>query len=266
MCTARAHQTGDIATHADRPLTTARCRTTAASTTAHHAAPRLRLAERRAAGGLPGLQPRALRLRRRPGRQHRAGVAAARRAELLLARIRQPGRRVALPRAVRQPGPAGRHAAQHRAVRPLPRAGRGLRGARRRTRSATATATARAPGRAGRGRRGARCCADCRERIAGRKRRGAGRLALALDLREPPHARPAGRGRLPLHASTGATTTSRVRMRTRGGGTLWSVPYPQELNDIPMIIARQMDAKDFAADDDRQLRRDAASSRAASRW
>lgn len=37
-----------------------------------------------------------------------------------------------------------------------------------------------------------------------------------------------------------------VAMRTRGGATLWSVPYPQELNDIPMIIARQMDAKDFA--------------------
>jgi peptidoglycan/xylan/chitin deacetylase (PgdA/CDA1 family) len=37
-----------------------------------------------------------------------------------------------------------------------------------------------------------------------------------------------------------------VAMRTRGGGTLWSVPYPQELNDIPMIIAREMDAKDFA--------------------
>jgi allantoinase len=35
-------------------------------------------------------------------------------------------------------------------------------------------------------------------------------------------------------------------MRTRGGQALWSVPYPQELNDIPMIIARQMDAKDFA--------------------
>jgi allantoinase len=35
-------------------------------------------------------------------------------------------------------------------------------------------------------------------------------------------------------------------MRTRGGGPLWSVPYPQELNDIPMIVARQMDAKDFA--------------------
>jgi len=34
-------------------------------------------------------------------------------------------------------------------------------------------------------------------------------------------------------------------MRTRAGA-LWSIPYPQELNDIPMIIGRQMDAKDFA--------------------
>lgn len=37
-----------------------------------------------------------------------------------------------------------------------------------------------------------------------------------------------------------------VRMRTRSGQALWSVPYPQELNDIPMIMARQMDARDFA--------------------
>ena len=35
-------------------------------------------------------------------------------------------------------------------------------------------------------------------------------------------------------------------MRTRSGQSLWAVPYPQELNDIPMIMARQMDAKDFA--------------------
>lgn len=35
-------------------------------------------------------------------------------------------------------------------------------------------------------------------------------------------------------------------MRTRSGQPLWSVPYPQELNDIPMVMARQMDAKDFA--------------------
>jgi peptidoglycan/xylan/chitin deacetylase (PgdA/CDA1 family) len=35
-----------------------------------------------------------------------------------------------------------------------------------------------------------------------------------------------------------------IRMQTRAG-PLWSVPYPQELNDIPMVIARQMDGKDF---------------------
>lgn len=35
-------------------------------------------------------------------------------------------------------------------------------------------------------------------------------------------------------------------MRTRSGQALWAVPYPQELNDIPMIVARQMDGKDFA--------------------
>lgn len=36
-----------------------------------------------------------------------------------------------------------------------------------------------------------------------------------------------------------------VAMRTRSGRRLWSVPYPQELNDIPMMMARQMDARDF---------------------
>ena len=37
-----------------------------------------------------------------------------------------------------------------------------------------------------------------------------------------------------------------VRMATRSGALLWSIPYPQELNDIPMLIARQLDGKDFA--------------------
>jgi peptidoglycan/xylan/chitin deacetylase (PgdA/CDA1 family) len=37
-----------------------------------------------------------------------------------------------------------------------------------------------------------------------------------------------------------------VPLRTRSGQVLWSVPYPQELNDIPMVVARQMDGKDFA--------------------
>jgi hypothetical protein len=29
-------------------------------------------------------------------------------------------------------------------------------------------------------------------------------------------------------------------------GRLWSIPYPQEVNDIPMIVARQMGAVEFA--------------------
>ncbi len=37
-----------------------------------------------------------------------------------------------------------------------------------------------------------------------------------------------------------------TRMQTRSGETIWSLPYPQELNDIPMIMHRQMDARDFA--------------------
>jgi allantoinase len=37
-----------------------------------------------------------------------------------------------------------------------------------------------------------------------------------------------------------------VAMHTRSGQRLWAVPYPQELNDIPMIVARHLDAKDFA--------------------
>jgi allantoinase len=36
-----------------------------------------------------------------------------------------------------------------------------------------------------------------------------------------------------------------VELKTRRG-TLWSIPYPQELNDIPAIVARQMDGRDFA--------------------
>ena len=36
-----------------------------------------------------------------------------------------------------------------------------------------------------------------------------------------------------------------TEFKTRSG-TLWSIPYPQELNDIPMVVARQMDGRDFA--------------------
>lgn len=37
-----------------------------------------------------------------------------------------------------------------------------------------------------------------------------------------------------------------MTMRTRSGQPLWAIPYPQEINDIPMIVARQLDGKDFA--------------------
>jgi peptidoglycan/xylan/chitin deacetylase (PgdA/CDA1 family) len=35
-------------------------------------------------------------------------------------------------------------------------------------------------------------------------------------------------------------------LRTRSGAPLLSVPYPQELNDIPMIVTRQLDMQAFA--------------------
>ena len=37
-----------------------------------------------------------------------------------------------------------------------------------------------------------------------------------------------------------------VAIRTRGRERFWSIPYPQEVNDIPAIMARQMDGADFA--------------------
>ncbi|HVE10555.1 MAG TPA: polysaccharide deacetylase family protein [Paraburkholderia sp.] len=37
-----------------------------------------------------------------------------------------------------------------------------------------------------------------------------------------------------------------TRIATRGGQPLWAIPYPEEVNDIPMILARQMDASAFA--------------------
>src|SRR5882757_6011071 len=36
-----------------------------------------------------------------------------------------------------------------------------------------------------------------------------------------------------------------VRMKTRNG-SLWSIPYPQELNDLPMMVGRRLDASAFA--------------------
>ena len=37
-----------------------------------------------------------------------------------------------------------------------------------------------------------------------------------------------------------------TQLHTRNGQRLWAIPYTEEVNDIPMILARQMDAKSFA--------------------
>ena len=37
-----------------------------------------------------------------------------------------------------------------------------------------------------------------------------------------------------------------VRMTTRNGGGILSVPYPQELNDIPAVVARKVEGREFA--------------------
>jgi len=37
-----------------------------------------------------------------------------------------------------------------------------------------------------------------------------------------------------------------VPMATRNGGSILSVPYPQELNDIPAVVARKVEGREFA--------------------
>ena len=41
------------------------------------------------------------------------------------------------------------------------------------------------------------------------------------------------------------TSVAAATMATRSGA-LWSIPYPQELNDLPMMIARHLDGRAFA--------------------
>ena len=48
-----------------------------------------------------------------------------------------------------------------------------------------------------------------------------------------------------------------VYLRTRGGGRLLAVPYPQELNDIPMIVVPQRGRARLRRGDHRRLRRNA---------
>ena len=133
------------------------------------------------------------------GAAHRPAVAAARRAELLAgantATASAPG--AASSCSTSSALPAAR-AHQHRALRPLPRAGRGVRARAATSSSATATPTpsARACSTKPTSARCSRAAASASTRRAAQRADG---LAVAVDLGEPLHARPAGRGRLPLH-------------------------------------------------------------------
>ena len=52
-----------------------------------------------------------------------------------------------------------------------------------------------------------------------------------------------------------------TRMRTRSGQPLWAIPYPQEVNDIPMVMGRLMDGRAFGeliTDHFDEMRRQAA--------
>ena len=82
--------------------------------------------------------------------------------------------------------------------------------------------------------------AGCRDRIA--RATGARRgLAVAVDIARAGHPGPAGRGGLRLHAQLVSRRPAGAHAHAQRKA-LWSMPYPQELNDIPMIVARQMDA------------------------
>ena len=163
---------------------------------ADHRAQGLLLAGRQAAGRLSRPQHRAFRLRRgrRPSADRRRH--AARSAHLRLARLRQPGRRVALPRIVRRAQPAGGAPDQHHGVRLRAADRRCAEGARRRVHRPWPHQR-RAPRPDVGGRRealprgGARCD---REGLG----QAAARLDGAVDGLDPPHARSSEGDRLRL--------------------------------------------------------------------
>ncbi len=153
--------------------------------------------ERQAAGGLSRAQHRALRLRRGRGASAHRRQSAARSAHLRLARLRQPGRRVALPGTVRRAQPAGRAPDQHHGVRLCAADRRCAEGARRRVHRPWPH-QCRAPRRHVGGRREALPRGDQRFDREGLGQ-AAARLDGAVDGLDPRHARsPQGDGlRLP---------------------------------------------------------------------
>jgi hypothetical protein len=203
------------------------------------------VAGRRAAGGLPRLQPRALRLRRRAGRRARPGVAAARRAEFF--GWREYGNRVGAWRCLELFDSLGLPAGaivntalydhcpelvQAHVARGDELVGHGHTNAERQ--GGWSEAAER------------ELLAACRDRIARESGRApAGWLSpwISESALTPDLLAETGYG----YTLNWCHDDQPVPMRTRTGTTLWSVPYPQELNDIPMMMARQMDTPDFFA-------------------
>ena len=179
--------------------------------------PDYQLARQQASRGLPRLQPRALRFRRRPGRRARPEKPRARRAQLLLARLRQPRRRVALPRAVRRAqAAASACSSTPRSTTTAPNSSRRASSA---ATSSSATATPTPSARASLPKTTKRALLERlpRPHRARESASAPARLARPVDFAKACHARSAGTRPATATRSTGATTTSRSNSATRGG-------------------------------------------------
>ena len=71
-------------------------------------------------------------------------------------------------------------------------------------------------------------------------------LARALDLARATSRPTCWPRRATATCWTGAMTSSRSGCERAGGGRILSVPYPQELNDIPQIVGRKREGDEFA--------------------
>ena len=162
-------------------------------------------------------------------RQERRTPAAA---QLLLARLRQSGRHLAHVRPVREPQLAGRRARQFSCSTTI--SGDGANAAAPAATRSSAMAAPTPSGRASCGARRARLIVATPESSA--RGRPPPKGWIGPGSRRARDARPPAEAGYPT-SWTGASTTSRsVSARS---GPILAVPYPEELNDIPAIVASQ---------------------------
>ena len=220
------------------------------------------MAARAGTGGLCGAEPGALRLGRRPGRGPRAGHPGARRAEQLVARLRQPRRCVAPARAAQGARAAGLAARQFGALRRGADVDRGLSRPWCRDR----VARPHQLGASGCARRSRRTCADRHGDGHDREARGpgAGWLVEPVDCRDRAHARSAARGRLPLRARL---------VHGRPAGLAADTARASAVGAVSAGIERQRRdhrpsgrRRRIRRHDRRPVRRDAIAGPASSRW